>query len=442
VSSQLLAQSPAGGPPVPAPPVDPRGRVRDASAALRFAASTAFLVVVMAWSQARQVHFAVLIYPMLVYVALALVATIFRKRAVIRRLAWVMSLLDLVILFILLGQGILVDPQHLPSWAVTSLGVYTMAVVLTGLSMPVRFVALHTAMAACALSLLLHAAGLSLWQPIVATITLAFAAVATSTVPRLAERVRRQEAQTADALASLSQAHAQNAKLERLERERDALLETIVHDMRSPVSAAVLSLEYLALELRKRPADGEMLEATQDALGVLSSLSRMIGQILDVAKLESGRLTLHPDLIELRPILEAALAGVASRAQSRSIVLALDAPEGLQAAVDVRLLPSVLDVLLTYLVRHATEGHRVLVVASRDPAGVRISFHGQAPTVPPAHWDGLFDKLPLLDRDGRRISTWTSGFYFCRLVVAAHQGTIAVQPVDGWAMSLVMHLPG
>jgi K+-sensing histidine kinase KdpD len=399
-------------------------------------------LVLTAWSQARGVHFAVLLFPMLVYVALALVAVLFRRRAAIRRLDWVMSLLDLVILFILLGQGIRVDPQHLPSWAVASLGVYTMAVVLTGLSMPVRFVVLHTSMAACAVSLLLHAAGLSFWQPIVAAITLAFVAVATSTVPRLAERVRQQASETATALASLSQAQAQNAKLERLERERDALLETIVHDMRSPVSAAVLSLEYLALELRKRPGDGEMLDATQDALGVLSSLSRMIGQILDVAKLESGRLTLHPDLIELRPMLEAALADISARAQSRSIVLALDAPEGLHAAIDQRLFPSVLDVLLTYLVRHATEGDRVLVVASRDPAGVRISFHGHAPTVHPVHRDGLFDKLPLLDRDGRRVSIWTPGFYFCRLVAAAHQGTIEVQDVDGWAMSLVIHLAG
>ena len=126
------------------------------------------------------------------------------------------------------------------------------------------------------------------------------------------------ENQATMALMSLAKLQEQHQQLELLQREKDALLEIIVHDMRSPVGAALLSLEYLAIELKKHPSQASLLEATDDALSTLNSLSGMITQILDMSKLESGRLTLRLDFADLRPILEAVVQEATPRARGRS----------------------------------------------------------------------------------------------------------------------------
>jgi signal transduction histidine kinase len=164
-----------------------------------------------------------------------------------------------------------------------------------------------------------------------AVFALAFVAVATSAVPRNAAAALSREHEAGHRQMSLAKLQEQHQQLELLQREKDALLEIIVHDMRSPVGAALLSLEYLALELKKHPSQASLLEATDDALGTLNSLSGMISQILDMSKLESGRLTLRLDFAELRPILEATVRDSAPRARARSIALTSMPQEGSQS---------------------------------------------------------------------------------------------------------------
>jgi two-component system, OmpR family, heavy metal sensor histidine kinase CusS len=426
---------------------DDQLRVRNATAVIRLAASAAFLAIALAWSLVRGVGVFALACPLLVYVAMAAAALGFHKRERVRRLFWVMPFLDLGACFTLLQQGILIDTAHAPAWGVTSLGVYTVVVLLAGLSLSGRLVVLHTALSAVAVSALLTKAGLSIWQPLIGTLTLAIVAVSTSFVPRMAEMLRHQGEQTAHALASLGQAQAHNQELERLERERDALLEIIVHDMRSPVGAAVLSLEYLAMELKKHPSQAYLLESAEDALGTMNTLSGMISQILDVSKLESGRLTLRLEYTELRPMLEAAVAKAMAQARAHQLTLDFEAPPGLRAALDQRLFPRALDVLITYCLRLAREGGRVRLVAARvggastDDAGIQVSIHSTGPTIQREDRQKVFEKLPVLDREQRRIATWSSGLYFCRLVASAHQATLGIEDAEGWPLSFVMRLP-
>jgi K+-sensing histidine kinase KdpD len=212
--------------------------------------------------------------------------------------------------------------------------------------------------------------------------------------------------------------------------------------MRSPIGGALLSLEYLTLELKKHPSQAHLLEATDDALSTLNSLSGMISQILDMSKLESGRLTLRLDVATLGSVLAATVQATAPRARSRSIAVDFAAPEGLKAALDLRLFPRVLEILTTYFLRYTPERGRILLVASSGADEVRVSIHSTAPAISSAERLYLFDKFPpLATNEPRHTSAAGVGLYFCRLVAAAHQGTISVDDVDGWPMSIVIHLP-
>jgi signal transduction histidine kinase len=211
--------------------------------------------------------------------------------------------------------------------------------------------------------------------------------------------------------------------------------------MRSPVGATLLSLEYLATELKRNPTLGHLVEATDDALGTLNSLSVMIAQILDTSKLESGRITLHPDVSELRPIVEEGVRGAAARARSRLVTLSFEALDGLYAAVDLRLFPRALEVLLSHCLRHTPEGGRMLVAVTASGPDVLVSIHGSGPTIAPTERDRIFEKFPQASQETRRNSAWGLGLYFCRLVAQVHQGSLTVEDVDGWSTSFVIRLP-
>jgi signal transduction histidine kinase len=421
-----------------------RERALTLTAAIRIVAVTAFLGIGIAWTSTRGMSPLILSWPLALYLTVAVLAFVYRRRALTVRLSWILPFLDVGVAFLVHRLGISADggtPRFMAAWGVTGLGAYTLIVALAGLSLPARAVIPLTILSTAAEVAIVHLAGLSYWPMAMAAFALTFVAVATSAVPRNAAVALSREQQAATAIMSLAKLQEQHQQLELLQREKDALVEIIVHDMRSPVGAALLSLEYLALELKKHPSQASLLEATDDALGTLNSLSGMISQILDMSKLESGRLTLRLEFAELRPILEATVRDSGPRGRGRSIAVSFDAPEGLTAAVDLRLFPRILEVLVTHSLRHAPEGGRILLVASAGTDEIRVSIHSTAPTIPTAERQHMFDKFPLIGTEPRRRSAWGVGLYFCRLVAAAHQGTISLADVDGWPTSFVIRLP-
>jgi two-component system, OmpR family, heavy metal sensor histidine kinase CusS len=415
------------------------------TAAIRLAAGVAFLGIGSALTYEHKIGAWPLMVPLMVYLALSAIAFAFRKRALFLRLSWVMPFIDIGMTALVYYQGIAAEQSFhtvVASWGISSIGVFTLIVALVGLSMPVRWVIFFTILSAEVEGALLTTVGLTFWAVLVVVFALGFVAVATSAVPRTAKVALQSKEQAATAIASLAKMQEKNHQLELLQREKDALLEIIVHDMRSPIGATLLSLEYLGMELKKHPSQAPLLEATDDALSTLNSLSSMISQLLDTSKLESGRITLRLDITLLRPILEATAREASSRAHARSITVSFEAPENLKAAVDMRLFPLALNVLTTYSLRHTPEGGRLLMVASGEAEEVRVSIHSTAPAIPNAERSHIFDKFPIMTTNElRRTSPGGIGLYFSRLVAEAHQGTITVDDIDGWTMSFVIHLP-
>ena len=83
-----------------------------------------------------------------------------------------------------------------------------------------------------------------------------------------------------------------------------------------------------------------------------------------------------------------------------------------------------------------------MLAATSTTSETRISLHATAPAISAAEREKIFDKFPVADPEARRKSAWGLGLYFCRLVVSSHQGTLALEDVDGWPTSFVIRLPG
>lgn len=221
------------------------------------------------------------------------------------------------------------------------------------------------------------------------------------------------------ALRDMAQRNVHLAQLQRLREEMSAL---VVHDMKGPLSAIVLNLQYATPLL---PPGSEALGALLDTRAAAERLSRMVENMLHVVKMESGRF-----LPERTQVSTARLLGdLAQRAQAPArdagITLMLGPVEDVELMVDQELLSRALDNLVDNALRHTTRGGRVSIGATSDGRTLTIQVGNTGAPIPRAMRASVFDKYGQIGRSGGRVNLGL-GLYFCRLVADAHGASIGV----------------
>lgn len=232
-------------------------------------------------------------------------------------------------------------------------------------------------------------------------------------------------------------------QLRAAEALRQQLTHLLIHDLNGPLSALKLNLSILlaGLEEPLRPQQQAILT---NALGNAEHLSRLIRTLLDIARLEEGRLP-----VKQEPLSLAALAGAACREQEAAFrakgvtleeALLPDLPPVLG---DEDLLSRVLDNLLRNALEFTPAGGRVTVSAGGGAGGVTLSVRDTGQGIPAAFREKIFDKFAQAEvgAQGGRRGTGL-GLTLCRLAVEAHNGRIWVESTEGRGSCFFVTLPG
>ena len=411
-----------------------RRRILAAASSLRLYGSLLFLAAsAVMWKLSDDAEWGRQIPILIAYGTLAGITFATQGRTVMLRLAWVQPILDVGFIYAVLRTALLVGTMGDQTIAGLSVGMFVLPIAVGGLAFRTRCLVLVTLLAtACELSLMRQADLGTLPQ---------LTAVAMLLLAAASSKLARETAEAEVARRMLAETRVQCEKLGNLQQEKDSLVRVIVHDMRSPVGTAMLSLEYLDLEMRRHPVSKSWLEAVEEALAGSGDVSEMIAQILDTTTLENGRIAMNLATLEPRDLLDEARASTTTHARSKCITIELDAEGSLPVAADSRLFPRLLQSLITTTIRRTPRGGRILLEAMRDAAGVRIAVHSTAAAIPPEQRGTTFDKFQPGDKGTRRLSGWGQGLYFCRMAAEAHGGALAVETCEGWPSSFVIHLP-
>ena len=375
------------------------------------------------------------------YAAVAVVLFAIRRRIEDARFAAVPLLLDLAVPFIALRATIASYGEAGQVVAGLGLGIFVFVVAVCGLYLRRNLILAATVVAMAEESLLLWQAGVSPWHMGLACCVLALGAGIGVIIVERTNRLVHEAAGVEAARHQLANTRAEYDQLARLQKDKDSLVQLIVHDMRGPLSAAILSLEFLSRELKRQRATQDMLEASDDALTSSTNVANMIAQILDTTKLEEGRITLNLVPVSAREMLDLARQQALSRAQSKSIKIDVDAPDNLFIAADRRLFPRLLDNLVSNALRYTAAGGRILLVATDSGGEIVLSVHNTGEPIPTPDRERIFAKFQQGQTEALRMFGWGLGLYFCRLVAEAHSGRIAVEDVVGWPTSFVIRLP-
>jgi signal transduction histidine kinase len=419
-----------------------RLRLASLSAGVRLLAALVFLGLgLLGWSLSRPSTWRDQLMAVAAYTIVAAILFALRHRKVLARMALLPVALELVVAYVALRATIASYGEAGRIMAGLGLGVFVLIVAFEGLTLQRRFIVIAAIIAMAEEILLLQQAGVWPRHMLLACCVLGLAAGIGIIIFERTSRLVREAAGIEAARRQLADTRAQYDQLAGLQRDKDSLVQLIVHDMRGPLSAAILSLEFLSRELKHQRTTRDMLEASEDALTSATNVANMITQILDTTKLEEGRITLNLVPVPVRELLEPARQQVLSRAQSKSITVDVDAPDNLFVAADRRLFPRLLDNLLSNALRYSPREGRILLVATESGGEVVLSVHNTGDVIPIPDREKIFAKFQQGETETHRMFGWGLGLYFCRLVVEAHSGRIAVEDVVGWPTSFVIRLP-
>ena len=180
-------------------------------------------------------------------------------------------------------------------------------------------------------------------------------------------------------------------------RERDhlrgALLSSVGHDLRTPLTAILAA----AGELRQAKAPASLVDTIEDEGG---KLGRYIANLLDMARIEAGSIRLHEEAVDLVDAVAAALRDLKKSAGAHGIDIDLPADLPLVWA-DPHLLHHVLLNLLDNAMRYSGGGSAIRIAGQREGDGVSLSIIDQGPGLPTSPRD-MFDRFAQIAGSDRK----------------------------------------
>jgi two-component system sensor histidine kinase KdpD len=225
------------------------------------------------------------------------------------------------------------------------------------------------------------------------------------------------------------------------EQLRSALLSSVSHDLRTPLTAILGSATALRRDAaRLGPAEREDLAATiaEEA----ERLDRFVNNLLDVSRLEAGAMEIRREWLVVEEVVDSAVRRVQPRLAGR--VLDRRVASGLPLLhADATLLETVLVNLLDNAAKHAPDATRVEIAASVEDGRLMLGVTDDGAGIPPEHQARLFDKFYRVQRGDRAAAGTGLGLSICKGLTEAMGGRIAVlSPVaDGHGARFTVSFP-
>jgi signal transduction histidine kinase len=235
-----------------------------------------------------------------------------------------------------------------------------------------------------------------------------------------------------------------NARLYRAEQEavraRDEVLRVVSHDLRNPINTVVQGASYLLEETSQEHRDGVFGRTLRTILRSMGRANRMIDDLLDISRIEAGRLAIDPAPEPVGPIVREAIETHRASAEEHGIELGFRLDDPLPPVIaDRDRVLQVLGNLLANAVKFTPAGGRVEVGASREGEEVRWWVEDSGPGIPPEHLPHLFDRFWQARRSHRR--GLGLGLAIVKGLVEAHGGRVWVESEPGRGSRFQFTLP-
>jgi len=231
-------------------------------------------------------------------------------------------------------------------------------------------------------------------------------------------------------------------KLRELEKVRDDLMKMIVHDLKTPLTSIIATLEMLA-DGDLGPVGVSQQGALRDTENKAQELLHLIEDLLEVARIEETSISLDLEPLDPASLVHEIMNDWTLRLQqeraSTVIEVGSDVPP---FPGDRSLLKRVFGNLIQNSLIHSSTAVELRIFARTDPRGVLFTVADNGPGIPPQYHEVIFHKFERVKTPNvPRVRSSGLGLAFCRLVVEAHGGRIWVQSAEGAGSAFHILMP-
>jgi PAS domain S-box-containing protein len=223
-------------------------------------------------------------------------------------------------------------------------------------------------------------------------------------------------------------------ELERLRAEWNSV---VAHDLRQPLGSILLCAQMLA----RATNDTNLLKYVERIRAAATRLNRMVGDLMDLSRLEASRLELARQSVDVTALVHAVAERARLEAADRSFDVRAprDVPE---VYADADRITQVLENLLTNAVKYGTPGAPVVMNVAREGCEVAVAVTNEGRTLTPEEMGSIFQRFHRTSAAKlQRVQGVGLGLYITRSLVEAHGGSITVESSPAGATTFRFTLP-
>ena len=258
-------------------------------------------------------------------------------------------------------------------------------------------------------------------------------------------RRSRQALETqAQQLAELAERHAEKqAEAESANRAKSEFLANMSHELRTPLNAIIGFSELMGTETFGPLGNAKYVDYADDIASSGRYLLAVISDVLEMARLDSGRVRIDPKLVEIADALKAAFADLQDEAAAKAVTLVADVAPRTSLHADARALDKILAALIGNAVKFNRDGGQVGVRVRPAAGGTNLFIEDDGVGIAPSALALIgrpFTPAGALMRDGMKGSGL--GLAIARSLVEMHGGSLRIRSLVGRGTIVMLHLPG
>ena len=240
---------------------------------------------------------------------------------------------------------------------------------------------------------------------------------------------------------SRAELEAANDKLKELDLMKSEFLNTVSHELRTPLTSIKAFAEILLDNV------GEDVETQTEFLEIINKesdrLTRLINNLLDLSRIEAGRMKWDSEQLDLHEIAESALMALRGSAEKKGLIVEADLEEDLPTVGDKDKLIQVITNLLGNAIKFTSEGGKIVVRAHRkDLLTARIEVADSGVGIAPEFHESIFEKFSQVDSsETRDIKGSGLGLPIARSIAEHHGGKLFVESEAGVGSTFIVELP-
>ena len=229
-------------------------------------------------------------------------------------------------------------------------------------------------------------------------------------------------------------------RLTELDRLKNEFVMTVSHELRTPLTSIGMSIDLL-LESTIQKLNEKEQQLLSAAHEDLQRLKVFVNNLLDLSKIEAGKMEMEYASIPVRLLFEKVVTVFKTQAEEKAVVFSYHVPEALpNVKADDNKVTWVLTNLISNALRYTPGGGHIKFFAESFGPYVQISVSDDGPGIPYEYQSKIFDKFVQVKSD-RAVGGSGLGLAICKEIVRAHGGTIWLDSVPGAGSTFTFTLP-